>query len=36
MQNVHGPLEWVSIQDMARATALCIRIAERAGDLETG
>ena len=36
MQNVHGPLEWVSIQDMAKATALCIRIAERAGDLETG
>nr|WP_281496056.1 peptidase T [Marivita sp. S6314] len=30
MQNVHGPLEWVSVQDMAQATALCLRIAERA------
>ena len=32
MQNVHGPLEWVSVQDMARATDLCLRIAERAGE----
>ncbi|HSM41275.1 MAG TPA: hypothetical protein VK862_11040, partial [Afifellaceae bacterium] len=31
MQNVHGPLEWISVQDMERATALCIGIAERAG-----
>ncbi len=30
MQNVHGPLEWISVQDMARATRLCLRIAERA------
>ena len=30
MQNVHGPLEWVSVQDMEKATALCLRIAERA------
>ena len=30
MQNIHGPLEWVSVQDMAKATDLCIRIAERA------
>jgi len=28
MQNIHGPLEWVSIQDMARATDLCIRLAQ--------
>ena len=28
MQNVHGPLEWVSLQDMARATAVCVRLAE--------
>lgn len=28
MQNFHGPLEWVSVQDMARATELCIRLAE--------
>ncbi len=30
MQNVHGPLEWVSVQDMDAATRLCLRIAERA------
>jgi tripeptide aminopeptidase len=29
MQNIHGPLEWVSIQDMARATEMCIKLAER-------
>ena len=32
MQNIHGPLEWVSVQDMEQATALCLRIAERAAD----
>jgi tripeptide aminopeptidase len=32
MQNCHGPLEWVSIQDMAKATSLCIKIAELAGQ----
>lgn len=32
MQNVHGPLEWVSVQDMAEATRLCLRIAERAAE----
>ena len=30
MQNVHGPLEWISVQDMEKATALCLRIAEHA------
>lgn len=30
MQNVHGPLEWVSVQDMDAATRLCLRIAQRA------
>ena len=30
MQNIHGPLEWVSVQDMAQATALALEIAERA------
>ncbi len=29
MQNIHGPLEWVSIQDMARATEMCIELAKR-------
>lgn len=28
MQNIHGPLEWVSVQDMAHATRMCIRLAE--------
>lgn len=28
MQNIHGPLEWVSVQDMARATDVCIRLAQ--------
>jgi tripeptide aminopeptidase len=28
MQNIHGPLEWVSVQDMAAATKLCIKLAE--------
>jgi tripeptide aminopeptidase len=28
MQNIHGPLEWVSLQDMERATEMCIKLAE--------
>ena len=28
MQEIHGPLEWVSVQDMARATELCIELAQ--------
>ena len=36
MQNIHGPLEWISVQDMAVATRLCLRLigmaAERAGE----
>ncbi|MFT7146257.1 MAG: tripeptide aminopeptidase [Yoonia sp.] len=32
MQNIHGPLEWISVQDMEKATALCLRIAERAAS----
>lgn len=30
MQDIHGPLEWISVQDMAVATALCLAIAEKA------
>ena len=30
MQDIHGPLEWISVQDMAQATALCLAIAEQA------
>lgn len=28
MQNYHGPLEWISLQDMAQATELCRRLVE--------
>ena len=28
MQNIHGPLEWVSVQDMSRATEMCVKLAE--------
>ena len=27
MQNIHGPLEWVSVQDMARAVEVCVQLA---------
>jgi tripeptide aminopeptidase len=26
MQNIHGPHEWVSVQDMARATEMCVTL----------
>ncbi len=32
MQNFHGPLEWVSVQDMARATDVCIALARLWGE----
>jgi tripeptide aminopeptidase len=28
MQNVHGPLEWVSLQDMAKATWVCVNLVQ--------
>lgn len=28
MQNIHGPKEWVSVQDMAKSTEVCVAIAE--------
>ena len=28
MQNIHGPHEWVSVQDMTRATQVCIELAQ--------
>jgi tripeptide aminopeptidase len=28
MQEFHGPLEWISIQDMARATEMCVELAQ--------
>jgi len=30
MQNIHGPLEWISVQDMALATDLCLSLAKLA------
>lgn len=29
MQNIHGPLEWVSLQDMAKAVAVCVALVQR-------
>jgi tripeptide aminopeptidase len=28
MQNIHGPLEYISVQDMARATDMCVALAQ--------
>jgi tripeptide aminopeptidase len=28
MKEVHGPLEWVSLQDMAKATEVCVKLAQ--------
>lgn len=28
MQEIHGPLEWVSVQDMARATETCLELVQ--------
>jgi tripeptide aminopeptidase len=30
MQQIHGPLEWISVQDMDLATQTCVRLLERA------
>ncbi len=32
MQEIHGPLEWVSLQDMAAATEVCVKLAELWGE----
>lgn len=32
MQNIHGPLEWVSVQDMAKATEMMLAIVEKAAS----
>ena len=34
MQNIHGPLEWVSVQDMAVATEMCLKLVELAATRE--
>ena len=28
MQNIHGPLEWISVQEMSRAAEMCIKLAQ--------
>jgi tripeptide aminopeptidase len=28
MQDIHGPLEWISVQDMARAVEVCVEVAQ--------
>lgn len=35
MHDVHGPLEWVSLQDMARATEVCLNLVQLWGE-QTG
>ncbi|MFW8594772.1 peptidase T [Cribrihabitans neustonicus] len=32
MQNVHGPLEWISVQDMAKATEVCLTLVQMAAE----
>lgn len=32
MQNIHGPLEWVSVQDMAKATELFLALVQEAAS----
>ncbi|XAT59452.1 peptidase T [Rhodobacteraceae bacterium Araon29] len=32
MQNIHGPLEWISVQDMAVATELCLKLSSLAAE----
>lgn len=32
MQNLHGPLEWISVQDMTAATRTCLILARRATE----
>jgi tripeptide aminopeptidase len=31
MQNIHGPLEWISVQDMAKAVDMCVALARIVG-----
>lgn len=32
MQDIHGPLEWISVQDMAKATQVCLRLVQLAAE----
>jgi tripeptide aminopeptidase len=35
MQNVHGPLEWVSVQDMAAALGCCVELVQLWAGVKT-
>ncbi len=32
MQNIHGPLEWVSVEDMGQAVGVCVELVKRWGE----
>jgi tripeptide aminopeptidase len=32
MQDIHGPLEWISVQDMAASLRVCLKLAELAAE----
>lgn len=34
MQEIHGPLEWISVQDMGKATEVALRLVQRAVQAE--
>ncbi|WIY25494.1 peptidase T [Parasedimentitalea psychrophila] len=36
MQCIHGPLEWISVQDMVTATEVCLSLASLAADKQAG
>jgi tripeptide aminopeptidase len=36
MQHIHGPLEWNSVQDMGRATEVCLKLAQLWATAELG
>ena len=36
MQNIHGPHEWVSVQDMSRAADMCVALAQRWSNTTAG
>ena len=36
MQNFHGPLEWVSLQDMEKAVEVCVALTKLWGEKERG
>jgi di/tripeptidase len=33
MQNIHSPLEWISVQDMAQAVAVLVELVQRWADV---